>query len=81
MHETENKIVGSLIDVGSIFIAYQIGLSQMGLVAGLCYGMFDAWIVVWQRDRISNFVRRATDYFRQFSPFRRKDILPWAIES
>ncbi len=78
MPETEDKIVASFVDVGSIFLAYQIGLSQLGIVAGLGYGLFDAWIVVWQRERISRAIHRAGEFFRQFGPFRRRDVLPWA---
>ena len=81
IRETEDKIVASLVDVCSIFLAYQIGLSQLGIVAGLGYGMFDAWIVVWQRERISNIIHRASDFVRRYGPFRRKDILPWVPES
>lgn len=79
IRETEDKIIASLVDVGSIFLAYQIGVSQLGLFAGLGYGLFDAWIVVWQRDRISHLIHWATNLMRQFGPFRRKDILPWAV--
>ncbi|MDG6998244.1 MAG: hypothetical protein JRN15_03925 [Nitrososphaerota archaeon] len=81
IRETEDKIVASLVDVCSIFLAYQIGVSQLGLLAGVGYGMFDAWLVVWQRDRISNIIHKAGDLVRQFGPFRRKDILPWAHEN
>jgi hypothetical protein len=80
LRQTRENIVASFVDVGSIFIAYQIGVSQLGLAAGLAYGIFDAWLVVWQRERISNFIHMTGNLLRQYSPMRRKDILPWARE-
>ncbi|MHB1868609.1 MAG: hypothetical protein ACYCPP_06645, partial [Nitrososphaerales archaeon] len=68
------------VDVGSIFLAYQIGVSQLGLIAGLGYGMFDAWIVVWQRERISNFIHHVAFFVQSSRPFRRRDSLPWALD-
>lgn len=70
--ETNDKIVASFIDFGSISLAYSLGVSHFGLWAGLAYGLFDAWIVVWQRDRISNFVHRAGDAIRAVAPVKRK---------
>jgi len=80
LSRTRENIVASFIDVGSIFIAYQIGISQMGLLTGLVYGVFDAWIVVWQRERISNYVQSAENLVRKVGPLRRRDILPWASD-
>ena len=78
--QTRDNIIASFVDVGSIFLAYQIGVSQLGIVAGIAYGLFDAWLVVWQRERISNFIHLASNFLRQNTPMRRKDILPWAKE-
>ena len=80
MRETHDKIVASFVDVGSIFLAYQLGVSQLGPLAGLGYGMFDAWIVIWQRERIANAIHWTANALRNFGPFRRKDVLPWALD-
>jgi len=80
LRRTQDNIVASVVDIGSIFLAYQIGVSQLGLFAGFAYGVFDAWIVVWQRERISNFIHRAETFVRRLGPFRRSDTLPWAID-
>lgn len=79
LRETEDKIVATFVDVGSIFLAYQIGVSQLGLFAGVGYGLFDAWLVVWQRERISRAIHKAGNFLRQAGPFRRRDVLPWAM--
>jgi hypothetical protein len=80
MRETQDKLVASFVDLGSILLAYQIGMSQLGIWAGLGYGMFDAWIVIWQRDRIASAIHHTGNTLRNFGPFRRRDILPWASD-
>jgi hypothetical protein len=80
MRETQDKLVASFVDIGSILLAYQIGMSQLGMWAGLCYGMFDAWIVIWQKDRIAGAIHRTGITLRTLGPFRRRDILPWASD-
>ena len=71
LHETHDKIVASFVDVGSISLAYQLGVTHFGLWAGVAYGMFDAWIVIWQRDRISNFIRKAGTAIKHLTPAKR----------
>ena len=78
--KTQDNIIASFVDVGSMFLAYQIGVSQLGLSAGLAYAIFDAWLVVWQRDRFSSFIRRAENVIRHLGPFRRRTVLPWALD-
>ena len=68
LRETHDKIVASFVDFGSISLAYQLGVTHFGLWAGVAYGMFDAWIVIWQRDRISGFIRKAGLAIKQLSP-------------
>ncbi|MEM0287412.1 MAG: hypothetical protein QXG05_04465 [Nitrososphaerota archaeon] len=48
--------VASVVDVTSIFIAYTIGVNQMGF--GIAYALFDAWMVVWMRKRIFSLVKK-----------------------
>jgi len=78
MSQTRENIIASIVDFASIIFAYKIGVSQLGLVAGLGYGVFDAWLVVWQRERISNGFKYLADRLEVRIPFRRKDTLPWA---
>ncbi|MGA2876352.1 MAG: hypothetical protein ABSE82_12535 [Nitrososphaerales archaeon] len=78
--QTQDNIIASVVDVGSMFLAYQIGVSQLGLLAGLAYAMFDAWLVVWQRERISNLIHHAETFVRRVGLFRRRNVLPWAVD-
>ena len=66
--------------MASILLAYRIGVAQLGPLAGIAYGMFDAWLVVWQRERISDFVHRAINVFRRTGLFKRNDALPWIAD-
>ena len=77
--ETHDKIVASAIDFGSIFVAYQLGMAHFGLLGGLGYGMFDAWIVIWQKDRISNFVHKTGTLLRGIDNFKRKDAVALTV--
>jgi hypothetical protein len=72
MRETHDKIVASFVDVSSICLAYSLGVSHFGMWEGLGYGLFDAWIVIWQRDRISNFIYRAGVAVKQITPMKKK---------
>ena len=81
IRRTKDNIIASIVDVASIVFAYKLGVSQLGLAAGLGYGVFDAWIVIWQRDRIASGVRNFSDKLRTLPTlYRKKDSLPWAMD-
>jgi len=80
IRRTKDNIIASVVDVASIVFAYKLGVSQLGLGAGLGYGVFDAWIVIWQRERIANGLRSVSERIRTLPSFRRKDALPWAMD-
>ncbi len=80
LRETRDNIVASAVDVMSILFAYRIGVSQLGPWAGFAYGAFDAWLVVWQRQRISDFVHRTANVFRKTGLVKRRDALPWIAD-
>jgi len=75
IRRTKDNIIASVVDVASIVFAYKLGVSQLGIAAGLGYGVFDAWIVIWQKDRIANGVRNFSYKIRDHSSFRRRDGL------
>ena len=75
--QTTDNIVATVVDVASIICAYRLGLAQLGIAAGLGYGLFDAWLVVWQRERIAGALRFLTSRVRSYPAFRRRDSLPW----
>jgi hypothetical protein len=79
MRETRDNIVASFVDIGSMFLAYRIGVAQLGVVAGLAYGILDAWLVIWQRKRIAEAVHRFLCFFR-IRFFKRRDALPWIVD-
>lgn len=78
--QTKDNIIASAVDIASILFAYRLGVSELGIGAGIAYGMFDAWVVVWQRQRIAAGLRRIEELVRR-GRFRRRDILPWAIDN
>lgn len=80
LRETRDNIVASVVDLASIFFAYRLGVAQLGPWAGLAYGAFDAWIVIWQRERISDYVHRAANVFRRTGWLKRNDSLPWIAD-
>lgn len=56
--DVHENLVASIVDVGSIFIAYSIGIHQLGLEFGFAYAIFDAWIVIWMRKPITRMIKR-----------------------
>jgi len=66
-NETFENVVATFVDIGSIIVAYAIGVNGYGLVAGLGYAMFDAFLVVWMRKRIVRLVRWASPWKRHRS--------------
>ncbi len=56
--EVHENLVASFVDVTSIFIAYTIGIHQLGFEFGFAYALFDAWVVIWMRKPITRFVKR-----------------------
>jgi hypothetical protein len=79
--KTKDNLIASVVDFTSIVFAYKLGLAQLGIAAGVGYGVFDAWIVIWQRERIASVVCAISDRLRSPHSFRRKSTaLPWDAE-
>ncbi len=55
--ETFENAVASVVDFGSILLAYEIGSNRFSIETGLLYGIFDAFIVVWMRKPIYKSIR------------------------
>ena len=47
------NLVATAADMLSISVAYQIGINQLGLLVGLMYAVLDAYLVIWQRKRLT----------------------------
>ena len=56
--ELAENSVATFIDFASILFAYNLGVLQLGIAVGLVYAVFDAYVVIWMRRRITGWVRR-----------------------
>jgi len=56
--EPAENSVATFIDFASILVAYNLGVLQLGVGVGLAYAVFDAYVVIWARRRITGLVRR-----------------------
>ena len=72
--------VASVVDVTSILVAYQIGVSNYGLGTGLLYGFFDAFIVVWMRKPIARFARGSNPLRRSWLGRADGDVVQPRVE-
>lgn len=55
------NVVATFVDVGSIMVAYTVGIHQFNIFVGLAYGCLDAILVVWMRKPLSRAVRHVLD--------------------
>ncbi len=55
--EIAENAVATVIDFASIILAYNLGLLQFSIAAGVAYAAFDAYIVIWMRRRITRWVK------------------------
>jgi hypothetical protein len=81
---TKENIVASVVDFASLLVAYRLGVQQLGPIAGIGYGLFDAWIVIWQRERISSAIHKSAHSIRTskiFAKKRKVAPLPWMIKT
>jgi hypothetical protein len=51
--EFVENLVATAVDMLSISVAYQLGINQSGLVIGFLYAVLDAYVVIWQRKRLT----------------------------
>ena len=56
--ELAENSVATFVDFASIFVAYNLGVLQLGVAVGFVYAAFDAYVVIWMRRRITRSVRR-----------------------
>jgi len=80
--KTRDNLIASVVDFTSIVFAYKLGVAQLGLAAGLGYGVFDAWLVIWQRERIATGINALSTKLKSgsYSFKRRNTTLPWDNE-
>ncbi len=68
--ESAENAVATVVDFASIMVAYNLGVYQLGLFFGFAYAAFDAYIVIWQRKRFANWVRKLRSWFIRNNPAR-----------
>lgn len=56
--DTGENLVATIVDITSIMVAYRLGMDQYGIVSALAYATFDAYIVIWQRKRLTKWVHK-----------------------
>jgi hypothetical protein len=52
------NLVATGVDMLSISVAYQLGINQSGLVVGFLYAVLDAYVVIWQRKRLTRLMHQ-----------------------
>jgi hypothetical protein len=51
--EFAENLVATAVDMLSLSVAYQLGISQSGFIVGFLYAVLDAYVVIWQRRRLT----------------------------
>jgi hypothetical protein len=58
--EFVENLVATAVDMLSISVAYQLGISQSGFIIGFLYAVLDAYVVIWQRRRLTRLMHLTT---------------------
>jgi hypothetical protein len=58
--EFVENLVATGVDMLSISVAYQLGISQSGFIIGFLYAILDAYVVIWQRRRLTRLMHLTT---------------------
>ena len=51
--EFAENLVATAVDMLSLSVAYQLGINQSGFIIGVLYAVLDAYVVIWQRRRLT----------------------------
>jgi len=70
--EFAENLVATAVDMLSISVAYQLGINQSGFVVGFFYAVLDAYVVIWQRKRITKLMHLVTSRLSRFLNDTRK---------
>ena len=58
--EFAENLVATGVDMLSISVAYQLGINQSGFIVGFLYAIVDAYVVIWQRRRLTRLAHIVT---------------------
>jgi hypothetical protein len=81
--DVKENIVASVIDIVSIVGAYNLGVHHLDWWAGLGYAGLDAWIVIWQRKRMTRLLHAVGERLRVLKPptgISRVGRIVWEIQ-
>lgn len=62
--EFKENLVATTVDVASILFAYNIGVHQFGWEFGLGYAAFDAYVVIWEKKRLTSMLGWISSFIR-----------------
>ena len=51
--EFAENLVATAVDMLSISVAYQLDINQSGFIIGALYAVLDAYVIIWQRRRLT----------------------------
>jgi len=51
--EYRENVAASIVDIISIGLAYNLGLHQLNWWVGMAYAGLDAYVVIWQKKRVT----------------------------
>jgi hypothetical protein len=63
--EFVENLVATAVDMLSISVAYQLGISQSGFIIGFLYAILDAYVIIWQRRRLTRLMHLTTSGLSQ----------------
>jgi hypothetical protein len=61
------NLVATAVDMLSISVAYQLGISQSGFIIGFLYAVVDAYVVIWQRRRLTKLMHLVASRLSRFT--------------
>jgi hypothetical protein len=64
--EFVENLGATAVDMLSMSVAYQLGINQSGLVIGFLYAVLDAYVVIWQRKRLTRLMHIAASRLSGF---------------
>ena len=79
--EFAENLVATAVDMLSMSVAYQLGISQSGFIIGVVYAVLDAYVVIWQRRRLTKLAHLFTARLSRFlSNIRRPKSVLQVVE-
>ena len=65
--EFAENLVATAVDMLSLSVAYELGINQSGFIIGVVYAVLDAYVVIWQRRRLTRLAHLITARLSRFT--------------